>query len=264
MPLNEGAVSEILLVAGEGTEAAGDLMSQADFAASTLRLRGHQAGMAKREFQNRAMRQVSLIAAGLAQYMANRYEAGVLDNADLDAIEAAMVAAVKAQIDGAAPANATTTIKGLVELATTAETQTGTATSLAVTPAGLIGALGDLSNILRRATNTTNLAAGFYVTPQVLEIVAGVVTPVFLDRNVFTVAVTEAITLANPATIPAGGGARIIATQDATGRALTLGSAYRIIGGEWSAEPGAVNILDFVFGGGAGLIDVDITQRGAA
>lgn len=120
------------------------------------------------------------------------------------------------------------------------------------------------AGVLRRATNTPDLEAGFYITPQALAIAAGVVTPDFTGRNVFTLAVTEAITLANPATIPAGGGARIIATQDATGRALTLGSAYRIMGGEWSAEPGAVNILDCVFGGPGGLIDVDITQRGAA
>lgn len=144
MPLNEGAVSEILLVAGEGTEAAGDLMSLDDFAASTLRLRGHQAGMAKREFQNRAMRQVSLIAAGLAQYMANRYAEGVVDNGNVDAIEAAMIAAVEQQI-GDLIGEASTTTKGIVELATSTETKAGTDTVRAVTPKGLADTLADLT-----------------------------------------------------------------------------------------------------------------------
>ncbi len=128
-----------------------------------------------------------------------------------------------------------------------------------------IVASGIGAGVLRRATNTPDLAAGFYITPLALAIDAGVATPVFLDRNLRTIAVDQSFTLANPATIPAGGGARIIATQDGTGGwALTLGSAYRIIGGEWSADPDAVNILEFVFGGPGGLIDVDITQRGAA
>ncbi len=126
-------------------------------------------------------------------------------------------------------------------------------------------AAGLPSDMIRRTVNTANLAAGYYVTPQALAIAAGVVTPVYLDRNVMTLAVGENVTLANPATIPAGGGARIIATVDATGgRALTLGSAYRIIDGAWSSDAGAVNILDLVFGGGGGLIDVQISQRGSA
>ena len=125
-------------------------------------------------------------------------------------------------------------------------------------------AAGVPADVLRRTVNTGNLAAGYYVTPQALAIAAGVVTPVYLDRNVMTLAVTASITLANPATIPTGGGARIIATLDATGgRALTLGSAYRIIDGAWSADAGAVNILDLVFGGPGGLIDVQISQRGS-
>lgn len=128
----------------------------------------------------------------------------------------------------------------------------------------LIGnAIGE--GVLRRAVNTPDLAAGYYVTPQALAIAAGVVTPIYIDRNVMTLAVGENVTLANPATIPAGGGARIIATVDATGgRAMTLGSAYRIIDGAWSSDAGAVNILDLVFGGPGGLIDVQISQRGSA
>lgn len=269
MPLNEGAISQILPFCTDGTEADGDLLSLEAYTVETQRLRGHQKGFALRELHNRALRQVSLIAAGLAQYIANRYAAGVIDDGDLDKIEAGLVAAVQAQIASAAPPNASTTVRGLVELATTTETRALESGTLAVTPSGLGAALADAlgsvpTDMLRRTVSTPDLAAGFYVTPAVLEIDAGVVTPDFAARNVMTLAVTSAITLANPATIPAGGRALIIATQDATGRALTLGSAYRIAGGEWSADPNAVNFLDLTFGGGGGLIDVDISQRGEA
>lgn len=125
-------------------------------------------------------------------------------------------------------------------------------------------ASGIPADVLRRTVSTPDLTAGYYVTPAVLDIVDGTVTPDFVARNVMTLSVTEAITLANPATIPAGGRALIIATQDATGRALTLGSVYRIAGGAWSAEPGDVNFLDLTFGAGGALIDVDISQRGEA
>jgi hypothetical protein len=269
MPLNEGATSQVLPFAPEGTEAAGDLMTLADYQTHTNRLRGHQPGLAQRALENRALRQVSLIAAGLAQYIANRYAAGVIDDGDLDKIEAGVVAAIQAQIAASAPANASTTVRGIVELATTTETRALESGTLAVTPSGLGAALADAlgsvpTDMLRRTVSTPDLAAGFYVTPAVLAIVDGVVTPDFASRNVMTLAVTAAVTLANPATIPAGGRALIIATQDATGRALTLGSAYRIAGGEWSADPGVVNFLDLTFGGGGGLIDVDISQRGEA
>lgn len=167
--------------------------------------------------------------------------------------------------EGAHP-DATTTTKGFVELATPAETKAGTSASLAVTPKGLADTLADrLSGALKRDVNTADLAAGYYITPLAIEVAGGIATPVFADRNLLTLAVAANVTLAMPATIPAGGGARIIATMAAPGNyALTLASGYRIIGGEFDGSSGAVNILDLVFGGGGGLIDVQITQRGAA
>lgn len=140
MPLNEGATSEILPFCTEGTIADGDLLSLEDYATFTQRLRGHQKGMALRELHNRALRQVSLIAAGLAQYIANRFPNGVVDNGDLDAIEAGIVAAIRTQ----AP-DASEDAKGLVELATVNEAKTGTDTVRAVTPAGLKAALGEIT-----------------------------------------------------------------------------------------------------------------------
>ncbi len=103
MPLNEGATNEIKLFAAEGTVEAGDLMSTADYQTNNGRLRGHQAGIADRGLMNRSMRQISKMAAGLAQYIANRHESGVLDDADLDALEAGLAAAILTQIQANVP-----------------------------------------------------------------------------------------------------------------------------------------------------------------
>jgi hypothetical protein len=98
MPLEPGAINEIQMFAPEGTEVAGDLMPLADYEAHLHRLRGHQPGIASCALENRALRQVSLIAKGLAQYIANRFEPGVVDDGDVDAIEAGLAAAVLSQL----------------------------------------------------------------------------------------------------------------------------------------------------------------------
>jgi hypothetical protein len=103
MPLNEGAVNEIKPFAPQGTVEAGDLMSTADYQTNNGRLRGHQVGIADRGLMNRSMRQISKMAAGLAQYIANRYDHGVKDDADLDAVEAGLAAAVFSQIQANVP-----------------------------------------------------------------------------------------------------------------------------------------------------------------
>lgn len=98
MPLNDGAINEILLFASEATEASGDLMTLDDYGSSPDRLRGHQAGLAKRALENRVLRQTTLMAVGLAQFIANRDGAGVRDNADADAIEEGLAATIDAMI----------------------------------------------------------------------------------------------------------------------------------------------------------------------
>lgn len=94
MPLNEGAVSEILPFAPDATEAAGELEPLASYTAHTLRLRGHQPGLARLEIQNRANRQAAHIAAGVAQFIANRHAPGVLDDGDLDKVEMGLLDAI--------------------------------------------------------------------------------------------------------------------------------------------------------------------------
>lgn len=143
MPLNDDAICQIQLFAAEGVDAT-DLLPLADYQASLDRRRGHQPGRASAQLENRVLRQTSLIAASVAQYIANRHAPGVLDNADIDAVEAGLVEAVLSQIQGAAPQNATTEIIGLVELAEIEEVKAGTAADLVVTPEGLAAVLKDI------------------------------------------------------------------------------------------------------------------------
>ncbi|WP_221931091.1 hypothetical protein, partial [Telmatospirillum sp. J64-1] len=88
MPINE-----ILPFAPDGQENLGDLETLESYRTHPGRLRGHQPGIALRALENRVLRQVSHIAAGLAQFIANRHADGVRDDGDLDALEAGLVEA---------------------------------------------------------------------------------------------------------------------------------------------------------------------------
>ena len=68
-----------------------------------MRLRGHMAGLALRELQNREARQATHVAAGLAQFIANRYAPGVRDDGDLDKIEQGLLEVLTALINAAIP-----------------------------------------------------------------------------------------------------------------------------------------------------------------
>ncbi|WP_051258179.1 hypothetical protein [Desulfovibrio cuneatus] len=94
MPLNNNAVNEILPFAPEGLEGAGDLLPLDEYKTHPLRKRGHIPGIALREVQNRANRQAAHMAAGVAQFIANRYTPGVKDDGDLDKVEEGLMQAV--------------------------------------------------------------------------------------------------------------------------------------------------------------------------
>ena len=85
-------INEILSFCPQGTIASGDIMALEDYKNDVQRLR------ARRELENMALRQSSFVAAGLAQFVAKRYAPGVRDDADLDALETAITAAITALI----------------------------------------------------------------------------------------------------------------------------------------------------------------------
>lgn len=91
-------VNEIKPFGAAGTVANGDVMDLTAYDAEPQRLTGNQAGIARRELVNTVLRQVSHMAAGLAQFVDHRSMAGVYDDGDLDALEAAIDEAITAMI----------------------------------------------------------------------------------------------------------------------------------------------------------------------
>lgn len=91
----DDVVNDILPFCAQG-QVGRDLLSQADYAQDMQRNIGHQPGIARAMLANKHARQTAHMAAGLAQFLSRRYAPGVVDDGDLDKIEAALVAAVKA------------------------------------------------------------------------------------------------------------------------------------------------------------------------
>lgn len=86
--------NEILPFAPQATVELSEILSLADYTADMQRLRGNQPGIARLELVNTVLRQTSHMAAGLAQLIANRYDGGVKDDGDLDAVETGLQAAI--------------------------------------------------------------------------------------------------------------------------------------------------------------------------
>jgi hypothetical protein len=91
-------INEIYPFGTTGTVADGEVLTLAEYLADPQRLRGHQPGIARQALMNTTLRQISHMAAGLAQFIAKRYEPGVVDDSDLDKVEAGLVAAINGLI----------------------------------------------------------------------------------------------------------------------------------------------------------------------
>lgn len=91
----EDVINDILPFCAQGVEGR-DMLSQEAYAADLQRGIGHQPGIARQELANKQARQTSHVTAGLAQFLARRYAAGIKDDGDLDKIEEALVAAIHA------------------------------------------------------------------------------------------------------------------------------------------------------------------------
>ena len=132
-------INEILEFGEDST----NVLAQVDYSADAGRLAGRVPGLARSALNNTALRQVTRFCRGLAQFIAEHYEPGVVDDGDVAKIVAGMEAAIEALVLAFAPSpgQATTAAQGIVELATNAEAVTGTDTLRAVTPAGLTAAI---------------------------------------------------------------------------------------------------------------------------
>ena len=92
--------NEILPFAPQATVALNEILSLADYTADSHRLRGNQPGIARLELVNTVLKQTSHMTAGLAQFIANRYDGGVKDDGNLDAVESGLQAAIMSLVSG--------------------------------------------------------------------------------------------------------------------------------------------------------------------
>mgnify|MGYP001734311679 CR=1 FL=1 len=92
--------NEILPFAPQATVALSEILSLAEYTADSQRLRGNQPGIARLELVNTVLKQTSHMTAGLAQFIANRYDGGVKDDGNLDAVESGLQAAIMSLVTG--------------------------------------------------------------------------------------------------------------------------------------------------------------------
>ena len=92
--------NEILPFAPQATVALSEILSLAEYTTDSQRLRGNQPGIARLELVNTVLKQTSHMTAGLAQFIANRYDGGVKDDGNLDAVESGLQAAIMSLVSG--------------------------------------------------------------------------------------------------------------------------------------------------------------------
>lgn len=73
-----------------------NILSNAAYNADAGRLAGHEPGIARQELENAALRNLSRFSRGVAQFIANHYAPGVVDDGDATKIVAGMATAVAA------------------------------------------------------------------------------------------------------------------------------------------------------------------------
>lgn len=96
--MNTTYPNDILPFGVDASEARGDLLTLEEYLNDRQRLIGHQPGIGRRELANRQARQASHMAAGLAQFIANRFAGGVRDDGDLAAVETGLAEAVQESV----------------------------------------------------------------------------------------------------------------------------------------------------------------------
>lgn len=131
------ATNEILPFASTNTGT--NLLTQAEYAADAQRTTGNQPGIARSKLVNKSLRQASLIAAGLAEFIADYQSNNVTDSLTPQNIADYLLAAITANIP--VVPDASTTVKGKVQLATTGEAQAFSDALKALTPSTLNQAL---------------------------------------------------------------------------------------------------------------------------
>jgi len=127
------ATNEILQFASTNTGT--NLLTQAEYAADAQRTTGNQPGIARSKLVNKSLRQASLLAAGLAEFIADYQANNVTDSLTPQQIADYLLAAITANIPVVPDASVST--KGKIQLANAAEAQALINALKAITPASL-------------------------------------------------------------------------------------------------------------------------------
>lgn len=129
------ATNSILLFGGSAT----NILSQVAYAASTGRTAGHVPGEASSQLENKALKQASLMAAGVAQFIADNQSENIADTLTVQNIADYLQDAIEA-LQIAVP-DATESVKGIMYLASALQAQNWISGLYAITPATLYSAL---------------------------------------------------------------------------------------------------------------------------
>lgn len=135
--------NQVLEFAENALEADGAILALEDYEADSQRLGGHQPGLARMELENMVLRQVSRFSRGVAQFIAEHYVPGVVDDGDVAKIVTGMEAAINALISDALPeiGAATTEAAGIARIGTQEEVLAGILGDVIVSPVDLAAAL---------------------------------------------------------------------------------------------------------------------------
>ncbi len=131
-----------------------NILTQGEYDADAQRLIGHQPGIARSQLANKQARQAAYIAAAFAQWVADHQDDDVSDALAIELCVASIDAAITSGIP-----QASDTVQGKVELATTAEAIAGLDSERAVTPAALaaVTALTTRRGLVELATDTETI-----------------------------------------------------------------------------------------------------------
>lgn len=133
-------INEILEFAEDST----NVLTPEEYSVDAGRLAGHVPGRSRSNLENTALRQVSRLCRGVAQFIAEGYAPGVVDDGDLEKIVDGLWAAI-AEV-APTPGPATTETAGISRRATVEEAVAGEAAEPHVTPEGLAAALAAFSS----------------------------------------------------------------------------------------------------------------------
>lgn len=151
-------------------------------------------------------------------------------------------------LNPATPA-ASTTVSGLVELATDAETQTGTDTARAITPANLTAKEATAANY--RANTADRILTTDIVYSAAAEVTLTDAATIAVDMSTFINAIVTLSanrTLGQPTNTKVGQGGCIRIVQDATGsRTLAFHSDWKFVGGADPVLSTTANATDLLF-----------------